>query len=68
MFPTPVGMNRSTNANTSVFKMFPTPVGMNRLFFKENSNVSNVPHARGDEPLHKLTTWDDTECSPRPWG
>ena len=47
---------------------FPTPVGMNRIEDWNKQLLSNVPHARGDEPHGIEAAVGLVIRSPRPWG
>ncbi|SPD72523.1 hypothetical protein PITCH_A140003 [uncultured Desulfobacterium sp.] len=41
---------------------------MNRLTLHVVSDVSNVPHVRGDEPEDAMRLEELGICSPRTWG
>ena len=68
VFPTHVGMNRTTETPTASSLVFPTHVGMNRIQRYLRSTKKSVPHARGDEPAVERVRSRARACSPRTWG
>ena len=66
--PRPWGWSVLAQSHGHSWTVFPTPVGMVRFIAQVNAAKVGFPHARGDGPVYRSTTYGFTPFSPRPWG